>query len=420
MARRQKILIVDDRPENLFALKKIVSRTGAEIIEASSGNEALIASLNHCFAVAILDVQMPAMSGYELAEFLRKDAKTTHLPIIFLSAVHYDDSHIFRGYEAGAVDFITKPFDPRILIGKVSVFLELDMQRALLHNAKNELEKRVQERTAELRRAYSELEQHAAQLAAVNEDLRQFAFVASHDLQEPLRKIQTFGDILIKRHAAGLDKTGTEHLGRIVNSASRMRQLLDDLLKYCRVTTSSEPLKLLDLGKIANEAADFFANRIKAAGGAITITELPVIEADEIQMLQLFQNLIGNACKFRSSKRPYIRIYSELQADTVRILVEDNGIGFEEKYRDRIFGPFQRLHDRGEYQGTGMGLAICKKIVERHGGTITVRSRPGHGTRFIITLPVSRLGEGFTTSTVTASDGSQAGLIFPDEAFEGQ
>jgi signal transduction histidine kinase len=235
------------------------------------------------------------------------------------------------------------------------------------------------------------LRANMARLELVNAELQEFAFVASHDLQEPLRKIQTFCDMAIKRCAPNLDNTSLGYLDRVVNSALRMRQLLHDLLEFSRVTTRSEPHKKVDLIKIVHEAADVFEASIKETGCKIEIENLPAIEADESQMLRLFQNLIGNALKFRGHQNPLIKVHgkNDLQGG-LEIIILDNGIGFEQQYEELIFKPFQRLHGRGDYEGTGMGLTICRKIVERHGGTIRAVSEPGKGSTFIIRLSVTQ------------------------------
>ncbi|MDR3557002.1 MAG: PocR ligand-binding domain-containing protein [Syntrophobacteraceae bacterium] len=240
----------------------------------------------------------------------------------------------------------------------------------------------IQEREKELR-AYAE------RLELVNQELQEFAFIASHDLQEPLRKIQTFGNMLRTRCATALDERGMDYLARMENAATRMRGLIHDLLEFSRVTTRPEAYTPVDLRETLNDIIELFEHRLPKEGANIEISDLPVIDADESQMKQLFQNLIGNALKYRSEKEPpHVKIYGKRPGNEFcQIFVEDNGIGFEQEFAEKIFAPFQRLHAKGKYEGTGMGLAICRKIVERHGGTITARSRPGKGATFIITLP---------------------------------
>jgi two-component system sensor kinase FixL len=243
------------------------------------------------------------------------------------------------------------------------------------------------------KRAETALVQQADQLARSNAELEQFAYVASHDLQEPLRKIQAFGDRLKTKYEAGLGPEGLDYLTRMQNAAARMQILIQDLLNLSRVTSNSKPFTPVDLGDVVRTVVSDLEMRIQDAGGNVEIGSLPVILGDRGQMAQLFQNLIGNGLKFRKpDEKPLVKIESAPHALASgaagwQIVVEDNGIGFDEKYRDRIFQIFQRLHGRSEYEGTGIGLAICRKIVDRHGGSITANSSPGAGARFIIALP---------------------------------
>ncbi|MBZ5497981.1 MAG: MEDS domain-containing protein [Acidobacteriia bacterium] len=248
-----------------------------------------------------------------------------------------------------------------------------------------------------LRRAEEKLKVYTEKLEWSNRELQDFAFVASHDLQEPLRKIQSFGERLKIKYEAQLGHEGRDYLERMQKAAHRMGSLIRDLLGYSRITTNAEPFVPVDLSILVNEVLADLEVSIEQNGGRVEAECLPTIEADPNQMRQLFQNLISNALKFHGNEKPRIRIcerplstapVGRSQVDSRhQIIVEDNGIGFDEKYLTRIFVPFQRLHGRGEYEGTGMGLAICRKIVERHGGSITARSAPGKGSTFIITLP---------------------------------
>ena len=242
----------------------------------------------------------------------------------------------------------------------------------------------------------------AAQLERSNRDLELFASAASHDLQEPLRKIQAFGNLLVEEHRMALGEQGRDYLQRIQDSARRMQALITDLLTFSRVASRARTAVSVDLDRVAREVLTDLEERIRQTGGRVELDDLPTLEADPTQMRQLLQNLIGNALKFHAPDRPpLVRVRSCLLAEATgraqgnadspsicQITVQDNGIGFDEKFRDRIFDVFQRLHGRGEYEGTGMGLAICRKIVERHGGRITAASGPGQGATFLITLPI--------------------------------
>lgn len=271
-----------------------------------------------------------------------------------------------------------------------------------------ELEQIVDERTSELRLINEQLQQdiikrkqveaaletYATRLEQSNRELEQFASVASHDLNEPLRKIEAFCDRLKNRYGDLLDERGNDYLTRMLNASNRMRTLINGLLTYARVTTKAQPFELVNLTEVVQTVVADLEIRIEEVGGCVEIGDLPVIEADALQMRQLMQNLISNALKFhRPETVPVVQVESHIldgRTDNERyeIRVSDNGIGFEEQYAERIFQIFQRLHGRGEYEGTGIGLATCRKIVERHGGTIAVESAPGQGATFIITLPV--------------------------------
>ena len=266
---------------------------------------------------------------------------------------------------------------------------------AELQKAHDELEVRVIERTEDLGKANAELQRS-------NRELQDFAYVASHDLQEPLRKIQAFGDRLKMKHRSELSDEAGDYLDRMQSAARRMHTLINDLLTFSRVTTKAQPFVPTDLNRIAGEVLDDLEVRTQQSGGTVDVSGLPTIDADPLQMRQLFQNLIGNALKFhREGVPPIIKVRGRLAGESsnggapenarqYEITVEDNGIGFDEKYLDRIFTPFQRLHGRGVYDGTGIGLAVCRKIAERHGGTLTARSTPGEGSTFVVTLPAKQ------------------------------
>jgi len=246
-----------------------------------------------------------------------------------------------------------------------------------LRKTRDQLEVRVEERTAELERS--------------NRELRDFAFIASHDLQEPLRKIQAFSNTVVEKAKKGVfDEASTDYLKRVQRAAIRLQELLKALLEYSRVSTQPKPFSECNLRKVVEEVVSELDLTIFRTKATIEISDLPVVQADTAQIRQLFQNLISNALKFHKDEAaPVVRVYP-LPGDTGKcsIAVEDNGIGFEEEFTEKIFAPFQRLHGMSsQYHGTGMGLAICRKIVERHGGSITAKSTPGKGSTFIVNLP---------------------------------
>jgi len=275
-------------------------------------------------------------------------------------------------------------------------------------NLNQNLEQRVSSRTMELedeinerKKAEEELRHFTARLERSNRELEDFAFVASHDLQEPLRKVQAFGDRLKAVCADELSEKGLVYLERMQSAAGRMQTLIKDLLTFSRISSKAQPFVPLDLNKIAREVLSDMEVSIERQGGRVELGELQEVEADPLQMRQLFQNLIGNGLKFhKEDEPPLVKVYGEIIKERrgshghgknlCHLVVEDNGIGFDEKYCDRIFTVFQRLHGRSEYEGTGLGLAVCRKIVERHSGTITAQSEPGKGSKFIITMPVKQ------------------------------
>ena len=239
----------------------------------------------------------------------------------------------------------------------------------------------------------TELKLTQQRLERSNQELESFAYIASHDLQEPLRKIQTFGERLKTTCSDALGPEGRDYVERMQKAAVRMRGLIDDLLAFSRVSSKARPFTRVDLSTVVREVLEDLTPGIERTGARITLGPLPVLEADPTQMRQLFQNLLGNALKFRrEGVPPVLSVRATLPPDTQRceLEVEDNGIGFEEKYTDRIFNVFQRLHGRGQYEGSGIGLAICRKIAERHGGIITARSTPGVGSTFRFSLPLKQ------------------------------
>ena len=250
---------------------------------------------------------------------------------------------------------------------------------------------------ASLQVSYGRLRRHTQELERSNRELRDFTYVATHDLREPLRKIQTFNDLVRNESGDRLSERSLDFLERAINAAGRMQSLIDALLEYSSLSMGRKPFPQTDLSAVAREVVEDLSVRITDTGGRIDMGDLPAIEADPTQMRQLFQNVISNALKYhRPGVPPEIRLRSRKVRDPgngkemCEISISDNGIGFDEQYLGKIFTPFQRLHGKKEYEGTGIGLAICRRIVERHSGSITARSTPGEGSTFIIALPVKQ------------------------------
>jgi signal transduction histidine kinase len=373
---RVNIVLVDDQPARLTSYEAILGELDANLLKASSGREALEVLLRTDVAVVLVDVVMPEMDGYELAGLIRQHPRFRDTAIILVSGIQMSDLDRLKGYDSGAVDYVSVPIVPEMLRAKVRVYIDLFRKTRELHRLNRDLERLVEERTAELSRS--------------NEELRQFAVIASHDLQEPLRMISSFVQLLSKRYQKKLDQNAEEFIRFAVDGTRRMHELIDDLLAYSRLDKTVAGNASVDCQEALRRALDNLHVSIAESGAIVEHDALPILRADESQLVQLLQNLIGNAVKFRHADRPPRIHVGAAPADGRWCLsVRDNGIGIEPQYFERIFQIFQRLHGRNEYPGTGIGLAICKKIVERHRGRIWVESRPGEGSVFRFTLPGS-------------------------------
>jgi signal transduction histidine kinase len=522
------ILIVDDKPENILSLRKTLELHDLEVDTALSGEEALKKILRNNYALIILDVQMPSMDGFEVAEAISGYSKVRDVPILFSSAVNKDKKFIAKGYASGGLDYITKPVDPDILLLKVKTFIKLHEQNRQLQAMHASLQQEVEVRkqaqaalNAKVQEQHSILESlpqvaftartdgvveyanrywfhyspsldnfpvtydheqqcipvwenaisaglplekevylhhrihhhyrchllraipleedgrivkwvgtftdiahqkqvneileqrveertHALQemnqaLEASNHELQQFASVASHDLKEPLRKIQLFGTILRDRHLGTITSPeALQYMERILSSSERLTRLINDLLKYSRLSAenSFEPV---DINSIIQEILSDLELSVRDANAVITVALLPVLEVIPGQIRQALQNIISNALKFaRPGIIPAITIKGERVAEKefnspaaadgayCRITITDNGIGFNEIYLHKIFTLFQRLHSADAYEGTGIGLAIAKKVVEKHQGIISATSKENEGATFMMVLPVKQ------------------------------
>ena len=520
------ILIVDDRPENILALESILRVNNFQVDTANSGEEALKKVLKNTYSLIILDVQMPGMDGFEVAEIILGHSKSQHTPIIFLSAISKEKIFITKGYASGAIDYITKPVDPEILLLRVKSLYLFSQQKLELSETKNALldeiagrqeiqdelankveelhtilealpllafsmnasgeidyvnqawkqyihstanfptmidsselwvenwksafkkgeqferevklhcpesnehyhyflkivpvkkeneilkwigtlhniheqkianeilERKVEERTRELLEKNAELQQS-------NEELQQFTWVISHDLKEPVRKILTFSNLIKDRYFHS-EQEGKREMERIIFSTERMTKLIDDLLSFTRLSAEFV-FKPTDLNDLLSQIVSDYELVIHEKNAIVEWSNLCVLEAVETQFKQVLQNLIGNALKFaRPGVPPSVRI-SSYRVDSLdfdapedpngsycRIEVKDNGIGFDEKYLTKIFQVFQRLTSSQSTEGTGIGLAIAKKSIDKHKGIITARSIPDKGSTFIIIIPLEQ------------------------------
>ncbi|MBI1861069.1 MAG: response regulator [Deltaproteobacteria bacterium] len=486
------ILLVDDRPDGLVTLEAVLSNPEYNLIKAGSGREALSALLDWEFAVIILDVQMPEMDGFETASLIKTREKSRTIPIIFVTAINKDPYFICKGYDVGAVDYLSKPFDPLILRSKVNVFVELfrknlalklqaerlqaaeEKNRVIIETArdiistvsqdgiilslspafeqvtgwhredwigkpfdglvhpddlnlaheqlastltgKNALfETRIMnmaggiltmETSAQLlvqngerigviavsrdispRKEAERERKIRSELERSNTELEQFAHICSHDLQEPLRTMSSFAFLLKEKLEGYMDVETHEMITGLIDGASRMSFLIKDLLEYAHVGAEEIPVSSVDSLESLNQALKNLRQMIAIHNARIIHTDLPVVRANDALLVQVFQNLISNSIKFRGKAEPEITIAAHPDGADFVFELRDNGIGFKMEYAEKIFQVFKRLHNSSKYPGTGIGLCICKRVIERQGGRIWAQGELGKGASFFFTLP---------------------------------
>jgi hypothetical protein len=394
-------------------METVLEPDGYRFVKASSGRHVLKLLLTDLdFALILMDVQMPNLNGFETAALIYERERLRHIPIIFITANNYGEENLFKGYRAGAVDYIYKPVNPELLRVKVGVFVDLyrKNQRLLAQEQKlvainRSLELEISERIAseeKVTELNKQLLENINRLEAANKDLDLFAFMASHDLQAPLRKIRMFSDRLLANQDNTFTKEGRLYLSRIAEVSKRMQDLINDILRFSKISVENQNFEDVDLNAVIGEVLSEMEGVIREKDARIVLEEkLPVLPANTVLMGPLFSNLISNSLKYSKKKvAPEVRIrYEEAPVMVAgigrendirygRIYIEDNGIGFDQKYAEQIFDMFRRLHSSAEYEGTGIGLALCKKIVEMHNGFITALGKPGEGAVFIVALPL--------------------------------
>jgi signal transduction histidine kinase len=388
------VLLVDDLPENLRALNALVRADDRVIYQARTGEEALALLLEHEFALAIVDVQMPGMDGFELAELMRGTGKTRHIPIVFVSAAGKELNYAFKGYEAGAVDFLYKPLDPEAVKSKVNVFVDLFRQ-------KQEVRQIVDQREATVR----ELNAVRQELERALEMRDQFMSMVAHELRTPLNTLYLEAQMRkLQLERGNMEHFAPEQLERMVARDMRqihaMVRLIDDMLDVSRIRAGKlsirparvdlEALLQRIVGDLSHHAADMHSEL------RLSIVQ-PVAGCwDEFRVEQVIVNLINNALRYGGGKPVDVRLHADSQ--NARIEVIDQGVGIPEEVLPKIFEPFERGKMEGMPAGLGLGLYISRQLAEAHGGTLTARSKPGEGAAFILTLPrvqeLSLLGSG--------------------------
>ncbi len=402
MTAKPKILIVDDRPENLYVLEKLLKELDVEVIQALSGVEALNLTLEHDFCVAIVDIQMPEMDGYELVELLRSNKSTATLPVIFVSAIFSDEYHHRKGYEAGAVDFMNKPYVPEILLSKVKVFIHLYQQRRTLEEEvkqRRQAEAALQEEVKQRRQAEAALQEANGTLSELNADKDKLFSIISHDLRSPFNALLGNAQLLVEK----MDKLSQQDIQAMTQSiytgAKVAYNLLDNLLTWARLQREGgikcypEPIELRELVEetLAVLGPTAAQKEIELSN---TILLDSWVQADRPMLETVIRNLTGNALKFtpRGGRVTLAghRNGLDSQAGFMKVLVQDTGIGMNQADIAKLFRIDTHHSTTGTEKeaGSGLGLIICKEMVERHGGEIWVESELGKGTTVEFTIPL--------------------------------
>ena len=363
------ILLVDDRPDNLLALETILGDLGQNLVRATSGADALRCLLKQDFAVILLDVQMPGMDGLETASFIRERQRSTHTPIIFLTAADRNESLVFKGYAAGAIDYLFKPINPDILKAKVKVFVDLFLT------------------TEQVKRQARQLASLNQELSAANQELDAFIYAVSHDLRAPLRGLSFYSSILLREHADQLDEKAQQRLEDMIKMTENMGQMIKALLDLSRLTRRTPQREPVDLKMVAQVIEKELRQQEPDRQVDLIIANSLNAKGD-IRLLRVaLTNLLENAWKF-TGQRPKARIeFGVTVAPPEKIyFVRDNGAGFDMANSDKLFKAFQRLHTADEFPGTGVGLATVQRIIRRHGGRIWAESEVDKGATFYFTL----------------------------------
>jgi two-component system sensor histidine kinase/response regulator len=367
------VLIVDDDATKRFALKTILVPLGEDVIEASSGADALRQLLRQEFAVILLDVRMPMMDGFETAQLIRQRPRSELTPIIFVTALEQAETDMGRGYDLGAVDFVFAPFVPAILRAKVTVFVELYRAQQELRRYRSQLELLVEERTTAL--------------TAVNRELEAFSYSVSNDLRAPLLAFDGLSQTLLEDYGGKLDKKARDYLVRMRRASERMTSVFDGLQALFRLTSGEIHREALDLTRLAREIADEVRSENPDRKVKVHVAEGITASGDRRLLRILLANLINNAWKFTSLEpAAKVEVGTEIVDGESRVFVRDNGVGFDMIYAHRLFGAFQRLHSQSDFPGAGIGLATARRIVNRHGGRIWAEGAVGEGATFYFVI----------------------------------
>lgn len=376
-----KVLLVDDNVSHLEELELSLEELDSQLFKAQSADQALELVKENEFALFVIDIGLPGMDGYALAQEFKKNAGSRYVPIIFITGANANDLEFFKGYDLGAFDFMMKPFQKQIIQSKVKVFLQLyEHQRSTL-------------RMVILEKQKLELQKQKLELEKSNRDLVSFANVAAHDIKNPIHLVTSLIQYIMEDQENVISANSQECIEKVNHSCKRMLNMVDSILEFASVGDKQMTRVEFDLAKeIRENVLEDLSVLIKENQAKIEIKELPLVEGSKELLLQLFQNLISNAVKYKAQNRsPEIVIegVKSMRRGDVSISVRDNGMGMNQDALELIFQPFKRLVNQHQAEGSGIGLATVKKIVDAHFGSIKVESEPGKGTTFIVCLPKS-------------------------------
>ena len=372
------ILNIDDNEPGRYARTRVLQRAGFEVHDAGTGREALRLIKEVQPDLALLDVNLPDMNGLEVCHRIKSQEETAAIIVLQISAISISPPQAATALNTGADSYLIEPVDPDVLIATINALLRLRRAERGLAQANQQLS----EKNAELQRVNQNLQRS-------NYDLEHFAFLANHDLQEPLRNITTHLQLLERSTAQRFNEADRHLFETVLDGAQRMRLLIDDVLRYSSAGREESALEPTSLNLALRLALEDLSESIAASDGAVEAGPLPDVAGNHLRLRQVFQNLIGNSIKYRSARPPRVDIAAEEEpAGMWRIWVRDNGIGIAEQHFEKVFGPFKRLHGR-EIPGTGIGLALCRRIIDNHGGRIWIESREGEGTTVLFTLRAS-------------------------------